>query len=128
MRACRNAVARSKDRFTGLIYVICCQSQSYVTTNGQSGSLSWCEAPIWDPRPIVLLLFSIIFRQLRTCLCVAPSLMRTRVYSFQFLLGIASVAFLRSESHGTHEYILLSLFLRLPQPGGPRSCTYFPQE
>jgi hypothetical protein len=26
-------------------------SQSYVTTDGQSGRLSWCQAPIWDPRP-----------------------------------------------------------------------------
>jgi hypothetical protein len=24
------------------------QSQSYVTTDGQSVSLSWCQAPIWD--------------------------------------------------------------------------------
>jgi hypothetical protein len=27
------------------------QSQSYVTTDGQSASLSWCQAPIWDLRP-----------------------------------------------------------------------------
>jgi hypothetical protein len=26
------------------------QSQSYVTTDGQSGSLSWCQAPIWGLR------------------------------------------------------------------------------
>jgi hypothetical protein len=37
-------------------------------------------------------------------------------------------AFLRSESHGTHEHILLSLFLRLPQPGGPGPCIYIPQK
>jgi hypothetical protein len=37
--------------------------------------------------------------------------MRSRVYSFQFLLGMASAAFLRSETHGTHEHILLSQFL-----------------
>jgi hypothetical protein len=28
-----------------------CQSQSYVTTDGQSASLSWCQAPIWGLRP-----------------------------------------------------------------------------
>jgi hypothetical protein len=50
------------------------------------------------------------------------------VCSVQFLLGIASAAVSRSESHGTHEHILLSLFLRLSQPGVPSSCTYFPQE
>jgi hypothetical protein len=26
-------------------------SHSYVTTDGQSASLSWCQAPIWGPRP-----------------------------------------------------------------------------
>jgi hypothetical protein len=27
------------------------KSQSYVTTDGQSASLSWCQAPIWGLRP-----------------------------------------------------------------------------
>jgi hypothetical protein len=27
-----------------------CQCQSYVTTDGQSTSLFWCQAPIWGPR------------------------------------------------------------------------------
>jgi hypothetical protein len=52
-------------------------------------------------------------------LCGVPSLMRRRVCTFQFLPEIASADFLRSQSHETHEYILLSLFLRLSQPGGP---------
>jgi hypothetical protein len=26
--------------------------QSYIMTDAQSASLSWCQAPIWDPRPI----------------------------------------------------------------------------
>jgi hypothetical protein len=68
------------------------------------------------------------FRQFRVCWCGAPSLTRSPICTFQFLPGIASAAFLRSESHGTHEHILLSLFLRLPQPGGPGSCIYIPQE
>jgi hypothetical protein len=25
------------------------KSRSYIMTNGQSASLSWCQAPIWDP-------------------------------------------------------------------------------
>jgi hypothetical protein len=53
------------------------------------------------------------FRQLRVCWCGAPSLTRSQVCTFQFLPGINSAAFLRSESHGTHEHSLLSLFLRL---------------
>jgi hypothetical protein len=67
------------------------------------------------------------FRQLRVCWCGAPSLTRSRVCIFQFLPGIASTDFLTSEPHGTHEHILLSLILRLPQPGGPGSCIYFPR-
>jgi hypothetical protein len=47
---------------------------------------------------------------------------------FQFLPGIASASILTFDSYGTHEHILLSLFLRLRQPGGPDSCIYFPQE
>jgi hypothetical protein len=27
------------------------QNESSVTTDGQSASLSWCQAPIWGPRP-----------------------------------------------------------------------------
>jgi hypothetical protein len=30
------------------------KSQSHITTNNQSASLSWCQASIWDPRPIFL--------------------------------------------------------------------------
>jgi hypothetical protein len=51
-----------------------------------------------------------------------------RVCSFQLLLVIASRVLLRFESHGIHEHISLSLFLRLPQHGGPGSCIYFLQE
>jgi hypothetical protein len=35
------------------------QSQSYLTTDGHSASLSWCQAPIRDPWPMFLLLFLI---------------------------------------------------------------------
>jgi hypothetical protein len=28
------------------------KGQSYITEDSQSVSLSWCQAPIWDPRPI----------------------------------------------------------------------------
>jgi hypothetical protein len=61
-------------------------------------------------------------------LWICAALTRSWVCTLQLLLGIASAAFLRSESHETHKHILLSLFLRLPQPGGPGSCIYFPQE
>jgi hypothetical protein len=41
------------------------QSQSYITTDDLSASVSRCQAPIWDPWPIFLPLSLIIFRQLR---------------------------------------------------------------
>jgi hypothetical protein len=37
------------------------QSQSYITTDSQSASLSWCQAPIWDRQPIFPILSLIIF-------------------------------------------------------------------
>jgi hypothetical protein len=80
-------------------------SQRYVTTEGQSASLSWCQAPIRDPLPIFLLLSLIVFRQLRVCWW-APPLMRGRVFSFELLLGLASAVSLGSESRGTHGHIL----------------------
>jgi hypothetical protein len=99
-----------------------------ITIDGQSASLSWCQAPIWDPRPNFFLFYLIIIKQLQTYLCGAPSLTRSRVCSFQFLLGIASAPSLRSESHGTHERMVLSLFFRLSHPGGSGSCIYFTHE
>jgi hypothetical protein len=54
------------------------QRQSYITTNSQSASPSWCQASIWDPRPIFPLLSLIIFRQLRVSWYGAPSLTRGR--------------------------------------------------
>jgi hypothetical protein len=72
--------------------------------------------------------FLIIFRQFRFCWCGAPYLKWSWICNFQLLLGIVSAAFLRSVPHRTREHILLSLFLRLPQPGGLGSCIYFLQE
>jgi hypothetical protein len=43
------------------------------TSDSQSASLSWCQAPTWDPRQIFFLL-EIVFRQLRVCYFVEPSL------------------------------------------------------
>jgi hypothetical protein len=51
------------------------QSQNYVTTDDQSASLSWCQAPIWGLRPDFY-----YCRQLRVCWCGALSLTRERVW------------------------------------------------
>jgi hypothetical protein len=101
------------------------RNESYIMT-GQSVCLG-----VRHPSGTVTispLLSLIMFRQLQVCWCGVPSLTRSQVCNFQFLPGIARAAFLKSESHWTHDHILLSLFLRLPQPGGPCSCIYFPQE
>jgi hypothetical protein len=45
---------------------------------------------------------------LRVCCCGAPSLMRGRVSHLQLLLVLVSAVILRSESHETHDRILLS--------------------
>jgi hypothetical protein len=56
---------------------------------------------------------------------------QTKKEQWHELWGIIEVKvkdFLRSESHETRGHVLLSLFLRLPQPGEPGSCIYSPQK
>jgi hypothetical protein len=73
-------------------------------------------------------LLEILFRQLRVCYFVAPSLTRGRVCNLLLLLVLASAVQLESESLGTQDHILLSQFLRLPQPGGSGPLFYIPPE
>jgi hypothetical protein len=47
-------------------------SQSYLTTDGQSASLCWCQATI-RARDQFFFLHEIFFSQLRICYFVAPS-------------------------------------------------------
>jgi hypothetical protein len=79
------------------------QSQSYITTDGQSASLSWYQASIWGPRPYF-----------RYCHIVADLLMwgalsdeRTRL-PCKIAVALASAVILGSEPRGTHDHILLS--------------------
>jgi hypothetical protein len=60
-------------------------------------------------------LLEIFFRQLRVCYFVAPSLTRGRFCNLLLLLVLSA----RVRVHGIQDHILLSQFLRLPQPGGP---------
>jgi hypothetical protein len=73
-------------------------------------------------------LLEIFFRQLRVCYFLAPTLTRGRVCNLLLLLFPASAVPLGSESRGTQDHILLSQFLRPPQPGGPGPRIYIPQE
>jgi hypothetical protein len=79
------------------------QSQNYVTNDGQSASLSWCQAPIWGLRPDLY-----YCQTLRVCWCAALSLTRERVCRLQSLLVLASAVILGSESRETRDHILLS--------------------
>jgi hypothetical protein len=80
------------------------ESESYITTDGQSASLSWNKAPIWGLRPD--------FYHCRTVagllMCGALSLMRGRVCRLQLLLALASAVIFGSASFGTRDRILLS--------------------
>jgi hypothetical protein len=62
--------------------------QSYVTTDGQSTSLSWCQAPSGKQDRIF-----VTVRQLRVCWCGAPSLRRGRVCRLQLLLASLAQSF-----------------------------------
>jgi hypothetical protein len=59
-----NWVPLSRWRRHSLHKLNCCQSQSqsqsYITTDRRSASPSWCQAPIWDQRPIFPILSLII--------------------------------------------------------------------
>jgi hypothetical protein len=79
------------------------ESESYVTTGGQSASLSWSKQPsgAYDHSFITV-------RQLRVCWCGALSLTRGRVCRLQMLLALlTSAVILGCESRGTRDHILL---------------------
>jgi hypothetical protein len=79
------------------------------------------------PEPMTRFLFSVW--QLRVSWCWAPSLTRGWVFNLltQLLLGLTRAFILGSKSSRIQDHILLS-HLRHPQPGGPGSCIYIPQE
>jgi hypothetical protein len=82
------------------------QSQSYVTTDGQSASVSWNKTPICGLRPDFY--YCLTVWQLRSCFCGAPSLTRGWVCLLYMLLVLASAVCLGSESLETRNHILLS--------------------
>jgi hypothetical protein len=54
--------------FIGHFYSFQSQRQSYVTTDGESASQSWCKAPIWAPKNQIF----VSVRHLRVCSCGRP--------------------------------------------------------
>jgi hypothetical protein len=98
-------------RTLSLLYFLCRVAPSPFPTDGQSASLSWCQAPIWSPWPD----FFWVWR-LRFCWCGAPSLKRgwDSDLLVQWLLDLVRAFTLASKFRRTHNLILLSHF-RLPQ-------------
>jgi hypothetical protein len=90
-----------------------CQSESYVTTDGQSASLSWCQALIGGPSPDFYYCHTV-----SGLLMWGAFLTRGRVCRLQFLLGFASAVILEYKSRGTHGHILLSLIRDSPNLEG----------
>jgi hypothetical protein len=79
------------------------ESESYVTTNGQSASLSWNKASIWGLPP------DFYYCQKVAGLLMSGALSDERTgLSFTTVLAPASAVILRSESRGTRDHILLS--------------------
>jgi hypothetical protein len=77
--------------------VIATESESDITTDSQSASLSWNKAPIWGLRP-----------DFYYCQTIACLLTRGRVCRLQLLLALASAVLFGSDSRGTRDHILLS--------------------
>jgi hypothetical protein len=97
------------------------QSQSYVTTDGQSASLSWCQAPSWAKDQIFVTL-SCGFVEVRY-----PFWREEGVCPLQLLLVLAREVILGSESRWTHDHMLLSQIRDSPNIEG-QIPAFIPQE
>jgi hypothetical protein len=89
------------------------ESESYVTTDGQSASLSSNKAPIWGFRPDFITVW-----QLQVCGCGALSLTRGRVYGLQLLLASPALSFSVRVPWDSRPYFTVS-DLRLPFSSPP---------
>jgi hypothetical protein len=85
------------------------QSQSHITTDSQSASQTWCQAPIWD-RDQFFFLLDIFFKQFRVCNFVPPSPTRGRVCNLFFLLVLASAVTFGLPSLTRGQVCLLAAF------------------
>jgi hypothetical protein len=85
------------------------QSQSYIATDGQSISKSWCRGPSGAHDQIFITLW-----QLWSGFLGAPSCQRGRVCLLYMLRALASVVFLGSESFQSRDHILLCLIWDFP--------------
>jgi hypothetical protein len=82
-----------------------CPSRSYLTTDGQSANLPWCQYTI-KARDQFFFLLENFLRELRVCYFMEPYLTRGRICCLLLLLGLASAVPLGSECRGTFVPIL----------------------
>jgi hypothetical protein len=66
--------------------------RSYFTTDGQSVSMFWYRAPLWDLRPDATSCRNVAVWNLRSCFCGAPSLTRGRVCNLRCNHSMVRVA------------------------------------
>jgi hypothetical protein len=107
----RRALADQRTSFSFLSegdWMLESESESYITTDGQSVSLSFNKAPIWGLRSVFC------YGQLRGCWYGALFLTKGRVCSLLLLLALASAVIFGSKSRGTRDYILLSQIRDFP--------------
>jgi hypothetical protein len=79
------------------------QSQSYITTDRQSANLSWCQAPIWGPKPdfyycqtvVDLLMWSVLSDERRSVV-------------YNYCWPSPAKSFLARNPRGNHDHIFLS--------------------
>jgi hypothetical protein len=90
------------------------ESASYITTDGQSASLSWIKAPIWGLRQ------DFYYCQTLAGLLIWGALSDERTgLSFTIAPGLASVDIFGSDSLGIRDHILLSPIRDFPFPSPP---------
>jgi hypothetical protein len=99
------------------------RSQSYVTTDGQSASLSWCQASSETQDQIF-----VTARRLRFSWCGAPSLTRGRVCRLKLLLVSPVQSFSSSSPAGLMTIFYCLRFETPLQPGGTGPSIYIPHE
>jgi hypothetical protein len=99
------------------------QSQSHVTTDDQSASLFWCQAPIWGLRPDLYYCQTVA----GLLLWGAPSNEKTDL-PFTIAAGPCQRSHSRFRVPGDSWPYFTVSDLRLPEPGGPGPRIYIPQE
>jgi hypothetical protein len=122
------APSLTRERVCNLQFNDASSISSYVATDGQSATSSWCLAPLGTGDQMLhlfewqlLSLFVNFFRQLRVCWCGAPSLTRGRVCNLQFNDASSISSYIATDGlldisswfrapNGAHNQILISLF------------------